>query len=489
MPDVDVAPLPPSLRTELLVDGSWRPGASGRTFEVLDPATGGVLAEVADATPQDGLDALDAAHRAWPAWQATPPRVRSEVLRAVWERVTARTDEFAALITAEGGKPLSEARAETAYGAEFVRWFSEQAVRITGTVRTAPSGANRQLVLRRGVGPSLLITPWNFPLAMATRKAAPALAAGCPVVIKPAGYTPLTTLLFADVVREVLAERDLPLGVINVVPTSDAAALTEPLLRDPRLRKLSFTGSTQVGRTLLRGAAQQVLRTSMELGGNAPFLVFADADLDAAVEGAMVAKMRNAGQTCVAANRFLVHESVADTFAAKLSAAFGELVVGPGSRPGTSVGPLIRPSAVEFVEQVVADAVEHGATVVHGGGRPDLAGYFYTPTVLLRVRPEAMAVTEEVFGPVAPIVTFDDEAEAVALANATPFGLVAYAYTRDVDRALRLAEQLEAGMIGINRGLVSDPSAPFGGMKASGLGREGGEQGIEEYLETVYVAI
>lgn len=489
MPDVDVAPLPPSVRTELLVDGRWRPGATGATFEVRDPATGEVLTRVADATPQDGLDALDAAHRAWPVWRTTPPRVRSEVLRAVWERVTARTDEFAALITAEGGKPLPEARAETAYGAEFVRWFSEQAVRITGTVRTAPSGANRQLVLRRAVGPSLLITPWNFPLAMATRKAAPALAAGCPVVIKPAGYTPLTTLLFADVVREVLAERDLPLGVINVVPTSDAGALTEPLLRDPRLRKLSFTGSTQVGRVLLRGAAQQVLRTSMELGGNAPFLVFADADLDAAVEGAMVAKMRNAGQTCVAANRFLVQESVADEFAAKLAAAFGDLVVGPGSRPGTSVGPLIRPSAVEFVEQVVADAVDHGATVVGGGGRPDLAGYFYNPTVLLRVRPEATAVTEEIFGPVAPIVTFGDEAEAIALANATPFGLVAYAYTRDVDRAFRLSEQLEAGMIGINRGLVSDPSAPFGGMKASGLGREGGEQGMEEYLETVYVAI
>lgn len=485
----DAAPLPATLRTELLVDGRWRPGATGATFEVRDPATAEVLTRVADATPQDGLDALDAAHRAWPVWRATPPRVRSEVLRTVWERVTARTEEFAALITAEGGKPLAEARAETAYGAEFVRWFSEQAVRITGTVRTAPSGANRQMVLRRAVGPSLLITPWNFPLAMATRKAAPALAAGCPVVIKPAGYTPLTTLLFADVVREVLAERDLPLGVINVVPTSDAGALIEPLLRDPRLRKLSFTGSTQVGRVLLRGAAQQVLRTSMELGGNAPFLVFADADLDAAVDGAMVAKMRNAGQTCVAANRFLVHESVADAFAAKLSAAFGELVVGPGSRPGTTVGPLIRPSAVAFVEQVVADAVEHGATVVRGGDRPDLAGYFYNPTVLLRVRPEATAVTEEIFGPVAPIVTFDDEAEAIALANATPFGLVAYAYTRDVDRAFRLSEQLEAGMIGINRGLVSDPSAPFGGMKASGLGREGGEQGIEEYLETVYVAI
>ena len=489
MSTADVAPLPDSLRTELLIGGQWRPGGGGATFPVHDPASGEVLTEVADATPADGLDALTAAYDAWPAWQATPPRVRSEVLRTVWERVVARTDEFAAVITAEGGKPTAEARAETAYGAEFIRWYSEQAVRITGTVRTAPSGANRQLVMHRGVGPALLITPWNFPLAMATRKVAPALAAGCPVIIKPAGYTPLTTLLFADVVREVLAERDLPAGVISVVPTSSAGALTDPLLRDPRLRKLSFTGSTEVGRVLLRGAAHNVLRTSMELGGNAPFVVFADADLDAAVQGAMVAKMRNAGQTCVAANRFLVHESVADAFAEKLSVAFGELVVGPGSRPGSTLGPLIRPSAVQFVEGVVADAVNGGATLVRGGDKPDLAGYFYNPTILLRVRPESRAVTEEIFGPVAPIVTFTDEAEAIRLANSTPFGLVAYAYTRDVDRAFRLAETIEAGMLGINRGLVSDPSAPFGGVKSSGLGREGGEQGIEEYLETIYVAI
>ncbi|MDO8120964.1 NAD-dependent succinate-semialdehyde dehydrogenase [Isoptericola sp. b490] len=489
MVPVELAPVPPSLRTDLLIGGTWRPSGSGRTFEVLDPASGAPIAEVADASPEDGTAALAAAHDAWPAWRATPPRVRSEVLREVWERITARTEEFAALITAEGGKPLSEARAETAYGAEFVRWFSEQAVRITGTVRTAPGGANRQMVLHRPVGPALLITPWNFPLAMATRKAAPALAAGCPVVIKPAGYTPLTTLLFAEVVREVLAERDLPTGVINVVPTSEPAALTEPLLTDPRLRKLSFTGSTEVGRGLLRGAAQQVLRTSMELGGNAPFLVFEDADLDDAVTGAMVAKMRNSGQTCVAANRFLVHASVAEAFAEKLAAAFDELVVGPGWHEGTTVGPLIRPSAVDSVDAVVADAVDRGARVVRGGTRPDLAGYFYTPTVLRGVPADARASTEEIFGPVAPIVTFADEDEALRLANATPFGLVAYAYTRDVGRAFRLAEQVEAGMLGLNRGLVSDPSAPFGGIKASGLGREGGEQGIEEYLDTVYVAI
>lgn len=483
-----IAPLP-DVPTQLLVGGRWRPGGGGATFDVLDPASGGVLTQVADATPEDGDEALAAATEAWPVWQATPPRVRSEVLREVWERITARTDEFAALITAEGGKPTAEARAEVAYGAEFLRWFAEQAVRITGTVRTAPSGANRQLVMHRGVGPALLVTPWNFPLAMATRKAAPALAAGCPVIIKPAAYTPLTTLAFASVVHDVLAERGLPTGVISVLPTTRAGALTGPLLADPRLRKLSFTGSTEVGRVLLRGAAENVLRTSMELGGNAPFLVYPDADLDAAVQGAMIAKMRNAGQTCVAANRFLVHESVAEDFARRLTAAFDALVVGPGYEAGSTVGPLIRPSAVDFVDELVGDAVDRGARVLTGGTRPDLPGSFYAPTVLLDVAPDARTVTEEIFGPLAPVVTFRDDDEAVRLANASPFGLVAYAYTRDVDRTFRLAETIEAGMLGINRGLVSDPSAPFGGVKSSGLGREGGEQGIEEYLETIYVAV
>lgn len=478
--------------TGVLVGGDWSPASGGDTFEVHDPATGEALVAVADGTPEDGLAALAAADEALPAWRATAPRERAEVLRTVFDRVIARTDEFAAVITAEGGKPLAEAAAEVAYGAEYVRWYSEQAVRVGGIVRTAPSGANHQMVLRRGVGPALLITPWNFPLAMATRKIAPALAAGCTVVVKPAGLTPLTTSLFAEVVREVLAERGLPTGVVNVVPTSSSSALVEPLLADPRLRKLSFTGSTEVGRVLLRGAAEGVLRTSMELGGNAPFLVFDDADVPAAVEGAVAAKMRNAGQTCVAANRFLVHEAVAEEFSAGLAAAFGRLVVGPGSREGTTVGPLIEERAVDRVEEVVAQAVDGGARVAVGGGRPDraeLPGHFYAPTVLTGVDPAARAVREEIFGPVAPVVTFASEDEGLALANSTEFGLVAYAYTRDVGRVMRVAEGIESGMLGVNRGMVSDASAPFGGVKQSGLGREGGEAGIEEYLESVYVAL
>ena len=480
------------LRTDLLIDGSWRGASGGGTFTVHDPATGEALCEVADATPADGLDALAAADDALATWRATPPRVRSDLLRAVFDQVIARTDEFAALITAEGGKPLAESRAEVAYGAEYVRWYSEQAVRINGLARTAPSGANHQLVLHRGVGPALLITPWNFPLAMATRKIAPALAAGCTVVVKPAGLTPLTTALFADVVRSELAARGLPAGVINVVPTSSSSRLTEPLLADPRLRKLSFTGSTEVGRVLLRSAAQGVLRTSMELGGNAPFLVFEDADVDAAVEGAVAAKMRNAGQTCVAANRFLVHESVAEEFARGLTAAFDRLVVGPGSAAGTTVGPLIEARAVDRVEEVVAEAVDGGAQVRTGGGRPssaDLPGFFFNPTVLTGVDPQARAVREEIFGPVAPVVTFTSEDEGLELANSTEFGLVAYAYTRDVSRVFRVAERIESGMLGVNRGMVSDASAPFGGVKSSGLGREGGEAGLEEYLESIYVAL
>jgi succinate-semialdehyde dehydrogenase/glutarate-semialdehyde dehydrogenase len=490
------SPLPATttdaLPTGLLIGGSWSPASGGGTFTVNDPATARPLCEVADATPADGLAALTAADDALPQWRAVAPRARADLLRAVFDQVIARTDEFAALITAEGGKPLAESRAEVAYGAEYVRWYSEQAVRINGVARTAPSGANTQLVLHRGVGPALLITPWNFPLAMATRKIAPALAAGCTVVVKPAGLTPLTTALFAEVVRAELERRGLPQGVINVVPTSSSGRLTEPLLADPRLRKLSFTGSTEVGRVLLRSAAQGVLRTSMELGGNAPFLVFEDADIAAAVEGAVAAKMRNAGQTCVAANRFLVHESVAEEFSRGLTEAFGRLVVGAGSTPGTTVGPLIEAGAVDRVEEVVAQAVDGGARVTIGGDRPtssDLPGFFYNPTVLTGVDPQARAVREEIFGPVAPVVTFADEDEALTLANSTEFGLVAYAYTRDVGRVFRVAERIESGMLGVNRGMVSDASAPFGGVKSSGLGREGGEAGIEEYLESVYVAL
>ena len=486
------ATLAAHLPTELLIGGQWRRSGDGTTFAVHDPATGSELFDVASATAQDGADALAAAHEAGPAWRAVAPRERAEVLRSVFETVMARIDDFAALITAEGGKPLAESRAETAYGAEYVRWYSEQAVRVTGTVRTAPNGGNRQLVMHRPVGPALLITPWNFPLAMATRKIAPALAAGCTVVVKPAGFTPLTTMLFAEVVRAELASRGLPTGILNVVPTSSSESLVAPLLADPRLRKLSFTGSTEVGQHLLRGAADGVLRTSMELGGNAPFLVFADADVPAAVQGAVAAKMRNAGQTCVAANRFLVHESVAEEFSRGLAEAFGSLVVGAGSAPGTTVGPLIEAAAVDKVEAMVTEAVDGGARVLVGGDRPDRAthgGYFYNPTVLTGVSPDARAVQEEIFGPVAPVVTFGSDEEALDLANGTPFGLVAYAYTRDMDRTFRLAEQVEAGMLGINRGMVSDASAPFGGVKRSGLGREGGEAGIEEYLESVYVAL
>jgi succinate-semialdehyde dehydrogenase/glutarate-semialdehyde dehydrogenase len=362
-------------------------------------------------------------------------------------------------------------------------------VRLAGLTRRAPAGTHHQLVLRRPVGPALLITPWNFPIAMITRKVAPALAAGCPVVIKPAQLTPLTTAYFAEIVRAELDARDLPAGVINVLPTSSSRALTEPVIADPRLRKLSFTGSTEVGRSLLKQAADNVLRTSMELGGNAPFLVFADADLDAAVEGAVAAKMRNAGQTCVAANRFLVQEPVAAEFADRLTAAFERLVMGPGTAPDVAVGPLIEKAAVDRVEELVTAAADDGARVRTGGERPGRRGYFYPPTVLDRVPEDARAVREEIFGPVAPVVTFGDEADGLRLANGTEFGLVAYAYTRDVDRVMRLAEGVEAGMLGVNRGMVSDASAPFGGVKSSGIGREGGEAGIEEYLEPVYVAL
>ncbi|QGQ19640.1 aldehyde dehydrogenase family protein [Cellulomonas sp. JZ18] len=487
------APLPPSVAahvpTGMLIGGEWRQARGGATFPVVDPATGETLFDVADGDEQDALDALAAAHDAFPAWRATAPRTRSELLRAVFDVLTAHTEDIAALVTAEGGKPLAESRAEVAYAADYVRWYAEEAVRAEGLARRAPAGTHHQLVLRRPVGPALLIAPWNFPIAMIARKVAPALAAGCTCVVKPARLTPLTTAYVVELIRAELDGRDLPTGVVNVVPTSSARRVSEPLLADPRLRKLSFTGSTEVGRTLLAAAAPRVLRTSMELGGNAPFLVFEDADLDAAVAGAVQAKMRNSGQTCVAANRFLVHGSVAGEFADRLTAAFEGLVVGHGADPDTTVGPLIEQSAVDRVEELVTEAVDGGALLRVGGEPVRRPGYFYAPTVLTSVDPGLRVVTEETFGPVAPVVTFDDEDEAVRLANDTPFGLVAYAYTRDVGRAMRMAEQLDAGMVGINRGMVSDASAPFGGVKESGLGREGGAAGMEEYLEPVYVAL
>ncbi|WP_136520385.1 MULTISPECIES: NAD-dependent succinate-semialdehyde dehydrogenase [Cellulomonas] len=487
------APLPPSVAahvpTGMLIGGEWRQARGGATFPVVDPATGETLFDVADGDEQDALDALSAAHDAFPTWRATAPRERSELLRAVFDVLRAHAEDIASLVTAEGGKPLAESRAEVAYAADYVRWYAEEAVRADGLARRAPAGTHHQLVLRRPVGPALLIAPWNFPIAMIARKVAPALAAGCTCVVKPAQLTPLTTAYVVELIRSELDGRDLPTGVVNVVPTSSARKVSEPLLADPRLRKLSFTGSTEVGRTLLAAAAPHVLRTSMELGGNAPFLVFEDADLDAAVEGAVQAKMRNSGQTCVAANRFLVHGAVAGEFADRLTEAFERLVVGHGADPDTTVGPLIEQSAVDRVEEVVTEAVDGGALLRTGGEPVRRPGYFYAPTVLTSVDPGLRVVTEETFGPVAPIVTFDDEDEAVRLANDTPFGLVAYAYTRDVGRAMRMAEHLDAGMVGINRGMVSDASAPFGGVKQSGLGREGGAAGMEEYLEPVYVAL
>ena len=485
--------LPPTVAahvpTGLLVGGAWRPASGGATFPVHDPGTTEVLFDVADATSEDALAALTAADEAFDEYRSSAPYARSELLRAVYDSITARTEDIAALVTAEGGKPLAEARVEVAYAADYFRWFSGEALRFDGLTRRAPAGTHHQLVLRRPVGPALLITPWNFPIAMIARKVAPALAAGCTAVVKPARLAPLTTAFVAEIVREELAERGLPVGVLNVVPSSSARAVSEPLLADPRLRKLSFTGSTEVGRTLIAGSAQNVLRTSMELGGNAPFLVFEDADVDAAVVGAVAAKMRNSGQTCVAANRFLVHAKVAGEFTERLTEAFAGLVVGHGTEPGVTVGPLIEKAAVEKVDDLVASATGAGARVRIGGERPDRPGWFYAPTVLDRVTPDMPVVTEEIFGPVAPVVTFGSEAEAIAMANATPFGLVAYAYTGDVARALRLAEAVETGMLGINRGMVSDATAPFGGVKSSGLGREGGDEGLAEYLDTVYVAV
>ena len=474
-----------SLRTGLFIDGTWRDASDGETFEVEDPATGNVLTTVANGTPEDGMAALAAATEAQRSWGRTAPRERAEILRRAFEAVTARADDFALLMTLEMGKPLAEARGEVTYGAEFLRWFSEEAARISGRYAIAPDGKARLMVHKRPVGPSLFITPWNFPLAMATRKIAPAIAAGCTMIVKPATLTPLTTLLLASVMEEV----GLPKGVLNVVPTSNAGAVTGPLIKDARLRKLSFTGSTEVGRNLLKDAADQILRTSMELGGNAPFLVFEDADLDAAVEGAMLAKLRNMGEACTAANRFIVHESVADEFGSRLAERMAALPVKRGTEEDAKVGPLIDEKSRGKVQDLVDDAVSKGAKVATGGKPQEGEGYFYPPTVLTAVGADARILSEEVFGPVAPIVTFTDEDEAVAMANDTEFGLVAYAYTRDVARSLRLADTVDSGMLGLNVGVVSNPAAPFGGVKQSGLGREGGFEGIEEFLETKYVGL
>ena len=473
------------LPTDLFIDGAWRPASTGDRFDVIDPSTGDVLATVADASVEDGDAALAAAHRAQESWGRTAPRERAEILRRAFDLVTARAEDFALAMTLEMGKPLAEARGEVAYGAEFLRWFSEEAPRISGRYSVAPDGRNRLLVVQRPVGPCLFITPWNFPLAMATRKIAPAIAAGCTMVLKPAALTPLTALLLTEVLREA----GLPDGVLNVIPTTHAGAVTGPLVQDPRLPKLSFTGSTSVGQRLIADSAAQVLRVSMELGGNAPFLVFEDADLDAAVDGAVLAKMRNGGEACVAANRFLVHESVAAEFTERFAARIGAFVPARGTDPSSTVGPLVDAATRDKVASLVEGAVAQGARVAVGGSAIPGPGYFYQPTVLVDVPADADILREEIFGPVAPILTFRDEDEAVRLANDTEFGLVCFAYTRDLDRGLRLAERLETGMLGLNAGVVSNPAAPFGGVKQSGLGREGGAEGIHEYLETVYVGI
>jgi succinate-semialdehyde dehydrogenase/glutarate-semialdehyde dehydrogenase len=471
--------------TDLYIDGRWQPSSSGRRFYVDDPATGERLATVADASPEDGMAALSAADGAQEAWASTPPRVRSETLSRAFQIVMERTDEVALLMTLEMGKSLTESRAEVTYGAEFFRWFADEAVRIDGNYRTAPDGVNRLLVLKRPVGPTLLITPWNFPLAMATRKIGPALAAGCAVVLKPAPQTPLTSLWLA----QVLEEAGVPAGVVNVIPTVNAAATTAPVLADRRLRKLSFTGSTPVGRALLAQAAGNVLRTSMELGGNAPFIVFDDADLDLAVEGAMAAKFRNIGQACTAANRFLVHEAVAQEFTERLVAKVRTLSIGPGTDSNATLGPLVDEGARRKVHGLVTDALGKGARLLAGGVIPQGPGHFYPGTVIVNVPSEAEIHQEEIFGPVASLRTFIDEADAVRLANESDFGLVAYVFTGDFGRGLRLAEKLEFGMLGLNAGVISTPAAPFGGVKQSGLGREGSHEGLEEYLETVYMGI
>jgi len=474
-----------SVPTDLLINAKWQPAASGKTFDVHDPSTGQVLLSIADAGAEDAAAALDAAVSAQDAWAATAPRERGEVLRRAFELVTARKEDFALLMTLEMGKPLAESRGEVAYGAEFLRWFSEEAVRAFGRYSVSPDGKSRLLVAKKPVGPCLLITPWNFPLAMATRKIAPAVAAGCTMVLKPARLTPLTSQLFAAVMQEA----GLPDGVLNVITSTTAGPTTGALIKDSRLRKLSFTGSTEVGRALLSDASENVLRTSMELGGNAPFLVFEDADVDAAVTGAMLAKMRNMGEACTAANRFIVHESVVDEFGQKFAAKMNDVVTGRGTEDDTGAGPLIDELSRTKVHELVKDALAGGAEVMTGGGPVDGPGYFYQPTVLKNVATDAKLLQQEIFGPVAPIVTFTTEDEAVRLANNTEFGLVAYVFTRDLNRGLRMGERLETGMLGLNAGVVSNAAAPFGGVKQSGLGREGGLEGIEEYLYTQYIGI
>src|SRR3954447_23604789 len=473
------------VKTRLYIGGEWRDGGEGGTIPVEDPATGETLVEVADATADDAEEALAAAHETFQEFRNHPPRERADILRRAYALVTERADDLALLMTMEMGKPIAESKAEIAYGANFFRWYAEEAVRIDGRYSVSETGAGRVLTMQQPVGPCVFITPWNFPLAMSTRKVGPAIAAGCTMVVKPAKQTPLSMLAMA----QILEEAGLPAGVLNVVTAKSSGSVMEPLIKDPRTRKLSFTGSTEVGKVLIEQSAEQVLRVSMELGGNAPFLIFEDADLDQAVEGALIAKMRNGGEACTSANRFHVAGAVADEFAEKLADRIGDLKVGRGTDPDVKVGPLIDDDQRGKVAELVEDAVQKGAKVLVGGEKLDGAGYFYRPTVVTDVPKDARLLAEEIFGPVAPVKGFASEDEAIAAANDTEYGLVAYVYTQDIDRAFRVIEKLDTGMIGLNQGMVSNAGAPFGGVKQSGFGREGGPEGLKEYLETKYVAL
>jgi succinate-semialdehyde dehydrogenase/glutarate-semialdehyde dehydrogenase len=470
---------------QLFIGGEWRDATGGGTLNIEDPSTEETICTVADGKPQDATAALDAACAVQDEWKSTPPRDRGEILRRTFELMNERADDLALLMTLEMGKPLAESKSEIVYAAEFIRWFSEQAVRIDGRYSMNPNGSGRLLTMKQPIGPCLLITPWNFPTAMGTRKIGPAVAAGCTMVVKPAQQTPLSMLALA----ELMTEAGLPPGVLNVITSSNAGDVTGPLFDDDRLRKMSFTGSTPIGKKLMELASKRLIKCSMELGGNAPFLVFDDADLDAAVEQAVIAKMRNIGESCVAANRFHVHSSVADEFAARLTEKLAAMQVGRGTDDGVQVGPLIDGKQRDKVAELVDDAVGKGAKVMTGGDKVGDRGYFYAPTVLSDITPEAELLREEIFGPVAPVATFDSEDDAVTAANMTEFGLVAYVFTRDVKRAFRVSEALDVGMLGLNRGLVSNAAAPFGGIKESGFGREGGPEGIEEYLTTKYIAV
>ncbi|MDO5048874.1 MAG: NAD-dependent succinate-semialdehyde dehydrogenase [Actinomycetaceae bacterium] len=483
MPNIDKDELLKSIPNQLFINGEWRDSADGSTLDVINPATEEKLATIASAKPEDGMDALAAASEAQKEWARTSSRYRAELLRDAFELVMERKDDFAAIMTLEMGKPLDQAYGEVTYGGEFLRWFSEGAPRVMGNYYPTPEGSIQVITHKRPVGPSLLITPWNFPFAMATRKVAPALAAGCTTILKPAEITPLTSLLFVKILEDV----GVPKGVVNIIPTSSTPEMTGPMIADARLRKLSFTGSTQVGRALLKEASQNVLRTSMELGGLAPFIVFEDADVDLAVEAALATKMRNMGEACNASSRFYVHSDVADEFTQKFSKGMSELVVGDGMEEGVDVGPIVSAKQLASVEDLVTRSLQSGARIEVGGQRLDRPGFFFPPTVLSVDSADNPLLEEEVFGPVAPVYSFDTEEEVLELANKSQYGLAGYVYTNDMQRVIRLGEELQVGMIGVNSGTISNAAAPFGGVKASGLGREGGTEGIEEFLETIYI--